>query len=552
MKFSRSEKSEDKVNDGAIRRELQTGYVSTELLQNPAVQALLATAFPALIIFENKSLALNPAAAKSFFVQSSEPLHSGSSVFGRHWKNLERYIRKAFSGDSVQCRKFSYYGKTFQLSLSPVKDTEGKLTAVAIIAYDTSPRNQARRALKESEERFRQLADFMPQLVWTASADGTLEYCNRQWMDYTGLELSATGPYEGPGMHPDDVEYTRSTWSNALKSEEAYEIAYRFKDLNEPGEYRWFLGRAFPVKDRFNKVIRWFGTCTDIHENKTIAEELERRVKERTQVLNEAYNSLKRSNQELEQFAYVASHDLQEPLRKIKTFASRIIERSNENMDELSRSYLDKLMNSADRMSTLISDVLNYSMLNQLEQKFEATDLNEMLKQAIHDYELSISRKGAVLKLGKLPVIEAISYQMNQLFHNLISNALKFSKADEQPCIEIYAEPLKQNEAEALGLDMHLSYQRIAVRDNGIGFSEGYREKIFEIFQRLHPRQLYSGTGIGLALCRKIAELHKGCIYAHSEENIGTTFFIVLPEEQHAKFHYQAPDALYFQAAGMY
>lgn len=350
--------------------------------------------------------------------------------------------------------------------------------------------------LRESEKKFRTLAESSPEKVWSCNPDGTLIYRNQNMQQYMGQVSDLAGI-----THPDDAAIT------AITTGEPYEIESRLRRYD--GEYRWHLTRAIPERDDEGKIISWIGTCTDIHHQKVFSEELERKVQERTL-------DLIKTNNELQQYAYVASHDLQEPLRKI-SFFSELLKRKLSTEDEVVQNYTDKLSTSAERMRTLINDLLNFSYLSNSAMVYEKTNINYIIRDVIADFELLITEKEATLTCDEFPVIEAIPLQMRQLFSNLISNALKFTTKDRPPIVTI----------KAVALDEHQI--KIEVKDNGIGFSDKHSEKIFEIFQRLNNRKSYAGTGIGLALCRKIADNHNGEISATATENEGAVFNVILP-----------------------
>ncbi len=270
-------------------------------------------------------------------------------------------------------------------------------------------------------------------------------------------------------------------------------------------------------------------------ENKlqNFSRELEIKVDQRTKELQTSVEELKQSNLQLDQFAHVASHDLQEPLRKITTFSKRLQEKHKEGLNPEIKNYLNKIEGSSLRMSTLIQDLLNYSRLLQHEKLFVQTDLNETLKNILSDYDLLIHEKNATIKFDELSVISAMPLQMNQLFYNLIGNALKFSKEGVLPEITINSHILSKKEiAKHQSLDQSVSYCEIIFKDNGIGFDQIYSDRIFTIFQRLHSKDAYVGTGIGLALSKKIVETHHGEIYGNSIENEGAEFHIILPLTQ--------------------
>ncbi|MBL0341359.1 MAG: hypothetical protein IPP71_10705 [Bacteroidetes bacterium] len=243
---------------------------------------------------------------------------------------------------------------------------------------------------------------------------------------------------------------------------------------------------------------------------------------------------MKRSNNELEQFAFVASHDLQEPLRKIQTFGDRLKMTALENLNENSRVYIDKMLTAAGRMSTLINDLLSFSRLTRLKDSFEQIDLNKIFEDVLTDLELSIQNKKAVIKSGKLPLIVGVPSQLYQLLFNLIRNALKFSRNDVIPEINIKVENVNpRKERISVGNSSSVdAFVRITISDNGIGFENQYAERIFEIFQRLNGRTEFEGTGIGLAICKRIVTNHHGNISATGEPNVGSVFVIELPLKQ--------------------
>jgi hypothetical protein len=241
---------------------------------------------------------------------------------------------------------------------------------------------------------------------------------------------------------------------------------------------------------------------------------IEEVVADRTKELAEANEQLQLSNAELRQFAYIASHDLQEPLRKIATYAG-LLEEQPEILPT-GKTYLDKIISASNRMQTLIRGILSYSELSRTAPAFEPVDLDHVLKDILAEFDLLIEQKQAQLRLQPLPTIDAIPLQMTQLFSNLISNALKYTRAETSPVITISC---RLEDAE----------YHIDITDNGIGFAQEHAEKIFSIFKRLHRKTEYSGTGIGLAMCKRIVENHRGRIFAQSQPGQGATFHLILP-----------------------
>ncbi|HET6568885.1 MAG TPA: CHASE3 domain-containing protein [Rhodothermales bacterium] len=266
------------------------------------------------------------------------------------------------------------------------------------------------------------------------------------------------------------------------------------------------------------------------------AEVMERQKAE--EQLTSANVELTRSNRELQDFAYVASHDLQEPLRKIMTFSSMLELEQGDHLDEAGRSYLERLSDSASRMSQLISDLLTFSRVTTRAQPFQPVDLNKVVHAVLSDLEIAASEHDAEIDVGELPTLGADEFQMRQLFQNLIGNALKFQMPGRKPVVKVSAEVSNDT---ALG-----PVVAITVSDNGIGFDEKYLDKIFTPFQRLHNRSQYAGTGIGLSICRRIVERHNGTITAHSKPDQGSTFVVTLPlhpAEQMAEQNGETPAA---------
>jgi two-component system CheB/CheR fusion protein len=264
-------------------------------------------------------------------------------------------------------------------------------------------------------------------------------------------------------------------------------------------------------------------------EQKSFNQELTRQVEERTSSLKEANTALKRSNENLEQFATIASHDLQEPLRKIRTFGAILNQRYSQALEAEAKELLQKISYSAERMSDLIRDVLNFSKVLDT-SVFEDTDLTMILQNVLRDFDLQIEQKQAEVSYVPLPTVPAVPLQMNQLFYNLLGNALKFARPNMTPLIDISWRPLSPEDLKVHPqLDSQLAYGEIVFADNGIGIDPKFAERIFLIFQRLNTRQLFDGTGIGLALCKRIVSNHHGEIYVQPNEGGGSRFNILLP-----------------------
>lgn len=541
----------------------------------------------------------------------------------------------------------------FNFSYKALRNADGAIYGILNMATDVTEQVQSRQRVEEKNSELQFVMDVMPQMVWHTQPDGNADFVNQVYLDYTGLPMEELAGLRWTALiHPDDLESSARLWQQAVEGiNDSYTVEHRLRGRD--GSYRWFLTRGVALKDAQGTIQRWYGTTTDIEEQKTAAEVLrqskerfdlvakatqdaiwdwdlttdqlwwnegfrelfgykeeeiepdvtswysrvhpddrervvgsihkvidnggrqwadeyrfrksdgsyvtvfdrgyalhdgegrpvrmlgsmqditerkqaeallERRVKERTY-------ELEIRNRELEQFTYVSHHDLQEPLRKIIMFSDMVKGEAREKLSEASQSRLEKVTAAASRMSAALRDVLNYASLSKQEQ-YVAVDLDEVLAGVQADLELVIHEKAAHIEADELPTIKAVAGQMHQLFYNLLNNALKFSRAGEAPVIKISC---SHPGAAVLGrypeLDASRSYYLIAVSDNGIGFKSDSAEKIFDMFQRLHSRDAYAGTGIGLALCKKVVVNHRGAIWADSEPGKGATFNLLLPAE---------------------
>lgn len=374
-------------------------------------------------------------------------------------------------------------------------------------------------ALTSTINELHSTLESIPQIAFTAGPDGAIDFVNQHWYEYaTDLNLF-------PEVHPGDVPVYEK-WKEAVEACRPLEMEARIRELST-GQYRFHLLRAKPVRIE-GKLIKWVGTFTDIQEQKSLNEVLERKVADRTRELLEINRELEMSNNDLQQFASVASHDLKEPLRKIQVFGSMI--KSREKINETTASYIEKIMVASQRMTTLINDLLSFARLSE-SLVYQQVDVHQIIDDILVDLELSIQEKNAEIHVAGIPCIEAIPSLIRQLFQNIISNALKFSKPDQQPVIEITADLINIPVIDSPAVE-HGDFCRIKVSDNGIGFDDRYAEKIFTLFRRLNSRESYEGTGIGLAIAKKIVDKHNGLIIAKSRINEGASFIIILPVRQ--------------------
>ena len=274
------------------------------------------------------------------------------------------------------------------------------------------------------------------------------------------------------------------------------------------GELFWIAQSISPVLDENGEISHFVGVSMDMTQRKKDAEQLKSYAIE-----------LQRNNKELEDFDFIASHDLQEPLRKITTFGDRLIEKTVD-LDEHSRDYIERMGKSARRMKRFIEDLLLYSKVTTKQKPFELVDLEKKVKTVCEEMDHIIHSTHAVVNISNLPTIEGDNNQIHQLIVNLIFNSFKYKSEGKPPIINIFGKKKENN------------YWEISIQDNGIGFDEKYADRIFKPFQRLHGRSKYEGSGLGLTICKKIVERHNGTISALSKPGVGTTFILTLPEKQ--------------------
>lgn len=373
--------------------------------------------------------------------------------------------------------------------------------------------------LRSSEQQYRMLAETLPLLIFSWDTDGRPVYLNKWAQSYTGITPDALPTVDwGHIIYPEEYKDGTLMWPWQLPQQTAESRQVRLKHTGT-GEYLWHLLVIMPRQNDEGTVTAWNGFAVDIHAQKMIEQTLkDNQELKRTQAELEAnVQQLNQSNEELERFAYIASHDLQEPLRKIIVYSDYLHEKFAHTLNDQGRIFLQNMIRSTARMQKHIRDLLEFSKLGKEPYVPEPVNLNETATEAIADLEVAIRDKKAILNIASLPTIPGNSYQLRQLFQNLISNGLKYAKEGIPPEINIHSQT-----DETGNILLHFE-------DNGIGFEAEYADKIFGLFQRLHTREKYEGTGIGLSICKRVAELHGGSISAHSQLNKGANFLVTLP-----------------------
>ncbi len=409
----------------------------------------------------------------------------------------------------------------FSFSGEPVRNENGEQALALVVARDITSRKRAEEALRHSEERFRTLTESLPHLVWTSRPDGTWDYLGRQWQAYTGVtEEEQLRDQWINALHPDDRKQAEKAWKEAVAGKRQYDREDRVR--RSDGVYRWFKSTAVALRDRQGRILKWFGTSTDINDiveaRETLArshQELERLVDERTAKLRETIG-------DLEHFSYTITHDMRAPLRAMEAFGTILRTEYADRLDELGKDFIRRIVDSAKRMDHLITDALTYSKVVRAEMELEAVDAQALLRGMLESYP-EFQPPGAEIEiLGTVPPVLANAAGLTQAFSNLLTNAVKFVQPGKVPRIRIWAEEKPAEPGEHPGP----TRVRIWFEDNGIGIAEDQLQRIFVMFQRVSKD--YEGTGIGLALVRKVVERMKGHVGVESKDGQGSRFWIEL------------------------
>ena len=423
-----------------------------------------------------------------------------------------------------------------EISLSPISEKQG--TFITSIIRDISARKaiEAKAAAvtkllaqKSAEvETFKVLAESIPQLCWIAHPDGFIYWYNQRWYNYTGTTPKDMEGWGWQSVHDQKLlPSVMERWQNSIQTGAPFEMEFPLKGAD--GQFKWFLTRVFPLRDTKNEIINWFGTNTDIDVQKKAIDERERLVETKNRInellekkVQERTDNLIRSNKELEQFAYIASHDLQTPLRHIASYVQLLINKvkTTTNIDSQTEKWIGYIVSGTVQMKTLINDLLTYSRVGRIDISVEDIDTKNIVAGVTEVLRESISKTNATVLCDELPVLPGVRSQISQVFQNLIENALKFKKTDLAPVVKIKCEDQGDT-------------WKFYISDNGIGIDPKYSDRIFTMFQRLHTTNEYSGTGIGLAICKKIVDFHGGRIGVVSSVGNGSTFFFSLPKKIH-------------------
>jgi PAS domain S-box-containing protein len=463
-------------------------------------------------------------------------VQSDPRVGDKEWARREDMVAFAGYPMLLEGRLFGVVAMFARRELSD--DVLETLRLVAERLTLTLHRKETEERMRLSEQRHRTLVEASAAVVWSTSPVGEFRSEQPRWNAFTG---QSTEQAHGLGwlesVHPDDRRRTHAEWTAAIRDRRLFQMDHRLR--RSDGEYRHMQARAVPVADDHGEVLEWIGVHTDITEqvraqqtqHHLALEQAARREAEARQTQLRRYSEeLERSNQELQAFAYVASHDLQEPLRKIRAFGDVLREDFGSALGTEGSDFLQRMQNAAERMQTLINDLLAYSRVTTRAQPFREVDLNSVVEEVLDTLELRTRETGASIEVKDLPSLQADPLQMQQLLQNLIGNALKFHKPDTSPRVTVLTRPAPDAPDER-------SWIELVVQDSGIGFDERYLDRIFSIFQRLHGRGGFEGTGVGLAICRKIAERHGGSITAHSAPDQGASFVVRLPLTQPERDH---------------
>ncbi|TCZ71814.1 sensor histidine kinase [Flaviaesturariibacter aridisoli] len=382
--------------------------------------------------------------------------------------------------------------------------------------------------VQKSETQYKTLTNALPLIIFSLNADGELLYANQWLHTYTGRDAESLNRSRwADTVHPDDYPVLSGLLHGGLHTEQPATVRLELRLRQDgTGAWLWHQVTLTPFPGEAADTRHWIGYMADINAQKIVEETLkdnielkkaQERLSEQQAALEQTIRELNRSNHELQQFAYVASHDLQEPVRKMMYYSDYLIDQYGPQLAGRGRDYLKSMQSAAHRMRSLIHDILALSQIGADSGDFVPVDLNAVAADALQDLEIAIQEKDADVQVGPLPTLPADAAMMRQLFVNLVGNALKYAQPGRRPVIRV--EQVFSTEGDV----------RLRFADNGIGFDEKYLPRLFGLFQRLQHEKHYEGTGIGLAICKKIMDVHGGRIWAEGRAGEGATFYVSFP-----------------------
>ncbi|MCW3091570.1 MAG: domain S-box protein [Ferruginibacter sp.] len=442
-------------------------------------------------------------------------------------------FEKRFSEGNVKdSYRIKFQLKTYKGNLLTVNehakieyDEKGGMKRITGITRDITVQEESMRSLAEYKAMMLENETFLNYGTWESDPEGNKMFWTEGMYNIFGYDLADKDKlkinkelYE-KHIRPEDYQKGLDNNLDVIKEKDNYQWDYEIKDNKGIVKILSTYGKI--IRNNEREIQKIIGTTRDVTELRGYEKILENKIDE-----------LNRSNRELEEFAYVASHDLQEPLRKISTFSQRLQLKFSNKLGDDGNLYITRVVAACENMRKLIDNLLEFSRISLNNPPPEMSDLSAVVKEAMEDLDLSIAETNTTVSLGTLPSIEAISSQMLQLFINLLNNSIKFRRENVPLKIAIDAKKLTPEEVANYQLIPEMVYYNITVEDNGIGFEQLYANKIFQLFQRLEGKSEYPGTGIGLSICKKIVLNHKGLIFAKGEPAKGATFSIILPQYQ--------------------
>jgi len=462
-------------------------------------------------------LEVNPAFEKQTGLQNAQGkrMRDLAPQHEAHW--FEIYGKVALTGEPVHFENEAQaLGRHYDVCAFRVGGPESR--KVAILFSDITGRRRMELALRESEERFRTMANSISQLAWIARADGSIHWYNERWYAYTGTTPEEMEGWGWQSVHdPERLPAVLAQWQEAVVRGEPFEMEFPLRGAD--GRYRRFLTRALPFKNADGKVEQWFGTNTDVDELKRAEEEIKALNAELEQRVAKRTAELEAANDELEAFSYSVSHDLRAPLRAINGFAGIVLEEYGPQLPQEGRHYLERVCQGGQRMGELIDDLLAFSRLGRQPLVRRRVDTRRLVEEALGELKPSISDRRIETRVNELPPSQGDQALLKQVWINLLSNALKYSRGRTPAIVEIGWE---QQDGEGV----------FFVRDNGVGFNMEYADKLFGVFQRLHRADEFEGTGVGLAIVQRIIHRHGGRVWADAEPDRGAIFYFTLGGDQ--------------------